>query len=815
MKKLCLLGMGMLWVTLVMAIPVTGVIKDIDGYILPYSSVVVKGSTTGVTANSDGIYYLNLPSGTYTLQCMHVGYATVEKEITVERNDIVVNFVLKRQQLTLKEVVISRGEDPAYEIIRQAIKKRKDYKNPVAAFSCEVYTKGQLTLRDYPQMIFGQRVDFGDGDSSKSTMLYLSETIATYSFQRPDKEKAVVTSTRVSGQGDGFGFSNPKYIDFYNNNVSIVEALNPRGFISPIADNALNFYRYRYMGSFTEDGRLINRIMVIPKRSYEPVFQGYINIIEDEWRIQSVDLLLTKASQMELADSVKIEQLYMPVSRDVWMIQSQVLYPTVKVFGFDAGGSFVSVYSKYNLQPGFDKRHFDNVVIRYNEGSNKMPRQYWDTVRPVPLLSEEILDYIQKDSLETVRRDPKYLDSLDRRRNRVTVPGLLAFGQTFVRQSRRSSFSYRPVFEIVNFNTAEGLNINFAPVYSRRFTDSKSISLAPTIRYGFSNHHLNADLSATYYFGKKVSRSITVEGGKRVSQFNSHSPILPVVNTYTTLIRGYNYMKIYEAWFTNLGYTYGVGEGLTIRGEISFQDRIPLENTNNAIWTSGKRLERRTPNYPTELLNENFTRHNAVTTGITLSYKPGTRYIQLPDRKINIGSKHPLFTLNYTKGLNGVFNSIADFDKWSFSVNGDLNLRLPGLFKYNIAVGGFLNNKNVPVQDYRHFNGNQTLIAGEYLNSFQLASYYARSNTEPFYTTLNAEHHFNGFLTNKIPWVKKLNVYLVGGANAFIVHKDNYYYELFFGLENIFKVIRVDYVFGYGNGFKNSAFRIGIRTFGN
>ena len=328
-----------------LAVPVTGTVKDSKGNFLPFASLVVKGGVMGTTANNDGKYILNLPPGNYTLQCMHVGYKMQEKEITVQRQGLEVDFILLLQELILKEIVIGdNAEDPAYEIIRQAIKKRSFYKNQVDAFKCEVYIKGQLRLQDYPETIFGQKVDFADGDTGKNKMIYLSETIATYSFQKPEKEKVEVTSTRVSGQADGFGFGSPRYVTFYDNNIQISNALNPRGFISPIAENALNFYHYRFMGSFTENGRLINHIKVTPKRSYEPLFSGYINIVEDEWRIHSVDLMLTKKSQMELADTLRIEHLYVPVTKDVWMIHSQVVYPAVKMFGFDAKGSFVTVY---------------------------------------------------------------------------------------------------------------------------------------------------------------------------------------------------------------------------------------------------------------------------------------------------------------------------------------------------------------------------------------------------------------------------------------------------------------------------------------
>ncbi|MBX2921551.1 MAG: carboxypeptidase-like regulatory domain-containing protein [Chitinophagaceae bacterium] len=815
MKKLLLLLLLISAVLWAKAVPVKGIIKDFTGNILPYSSIVVKGSFIGTTANNEGKYLLNLPAGRYTLQCMHVGYKMLEKEIMVEAPETTVDFILSMQELTLKEIVIgNNAEDPAYEIIRQAIQKRPYYKDQVEAFECEVYIKGQLKLKDYPATIFGQKVDFSDGDSSRQKMIYLSETIATYSFQKPGKEKAVVTSTRVSGQGESFGFSSPRFITFYDNNIQISNALNPRGFISPIADHALSFYRYKFMGSFQENGRIINRIKVMPRRSFEPLFSGFISIVEDEWRIHSIDLMLTKASQMELADTLRIEHMYVPVTKDVWMIHSQVLYPSVNLLGFDATGSFVTVYSNYNLNPSFKKGFFNNIVLKYDSASNKKPRAFWDTVRPVPLLDDEIMDYIKKDSLELVRRDPAYLDSIDRRKNKFTAGGILVFGQTFSRQSKKSTFSYPPLIEVANFNTVEGFNLNFAPTYARRFSETQSIAFTPTLRYGFTNRHFNADLSGKYVFGKRAHQSVAISGGKRVFQINNENPVRPIVNTYNTLLFGDNFLKIYEARFGELSYVQGVGEGLTIKAYVSYQDRMPLENTDNTFWGKSKNLSRRTPNYPTELVAENFSRHQALTGSITVSYRPGTKYIQLPERRINLGSKYPLFTASYTKGLNGVLGSDIDFDRWKFSVKDDINLKLLGVFDYNISIGGFVNDRRVEIQDYQHFNGNQMLVATEYLNSFQLAPYYARSTTEPLYSTLNVEHHFNGFLTNKIPFVKKLNVYLVGGFNAFVVHKDNYYYEVFGGIENILKFLRVDYVFGFGsNGFRNSATRIGFRVF--
>jgi hypothetical protein len=93
--------------------------------------------------------------------------------------------------------------------------------------------------------------------------------------------------------------------------------------------------------------------------------------------------------------------------------------------------------------------------------------------------------------------------------------------------------------------------------------------------------------------------------------------------------------------------------------------------------------------------------------------------------------------------------------------------------RYRVGVGGFLNRRRVDIPDFQHFNGNQVLMAGEYLHTFQLAPYYRYSNTEPLYAVLHAEHHFNGLLTNKIPMLNRLKWHLVAGTNTFYVNSNN------------------------------------------
>jgi hypothetical protein len=191
----------------------------------------------------------------------YVGYATLTKKIEVGAADMQLDLQLQPQQLHLKDVVVTTGrEDPAYEIIRNAIKKRESYRAPLDSFTCEAYIKTLIKTRRMPRKILGQKIDSSDWkemnlDSSGKGIIYLSESLTKMAFKKPDKIKLEVLSGRESGS-NGYGFNFPTFINFYENNVNVLtEAFAPRGYVSPIADGALNFYKYHYLGSFFEDGK--------------------------------------------------------------------------------------------------------------------------------------------------------------------------------------------------------------------------------------------------------------------------------------------------------------------------------------------------------------------------------------------------------------------------------------------------------------------------------------------------------------------------------------------------------------------------------
>ena len=143
----------------------------------------------------------------------------------------------------------------------------------------------------------------------------------------------------------------------------------------------------------------------------------------------------------------------------------------------------------------------------------------------------------------------------------------------------------RPLTEQFSYNTVEGFVINTGATWSKQLDKSgfnhRNISFAPNLRYGFSNKHFNGHLTGIYNFGKKYINSLMLSGGSRIFQFNNASPIGPRTNSISTLIGERNQIKIYEAIYLRGSYTKGIGDGFTWTGAFQYQDRKPLENTND------------------------------------------------------------------------------------------------------------------------------------------------------------------------------------------------------------------------------------------
>ena len=519
---------------------VSGKISDDKNQALPFSTVLIKGTTQGTNANADGFYFLKLQPGTYELIFQYVGYKKKIEKLIVEGN-LSKNVELVPESYELKEVVIKDGEDPAYAVIRQAIKKRKFYLNEVEAFTCKAYIKGLQRLVNFPKkMIKLLNAMNTSGEKIDSTLLgvvYLSESETKYHFRKPNDEKEIMYSSRVSGNNKAFSFNQVSDMKFsvYENLISL-NGLSDRPFISPINDNAFLSYRYKLLGTTFEDGKMLNKIEIIPKRKTDPCFQGIIYIQENTWRVHSADVYLTKESKINFIDTLYIKQLNAPVNDSIWMPTGLSMLFNFRVFGFVGDGYFNAVFSDYDMHPVFPKKFFKNEVAKVEVGSNKKDSAYWDQSRPVPLTNEEQTDYRKKDSIGKIKNSERYKDSLDKIGNKVTFSDLI-LGYSFNKTAKRFSLKTSGLLTSgIQYNTVEGVNASIKVDMTKRYENNRYHNLAATARYGFSNYLWGGTINWKYLHKPEKFESINIKVGTSALQFNGNAPINATMNTSYTLL---------------------------------------------------------------------------------------------------------------------------------------------------------------------------------------------------------------------------------------------------------------------------------------
>ncbi len=264
-------------------------------------------------------------------------------------------------------------------------------------------------IKNAPEKILGQELgDLGGGlDSTRSGIIYLSETISEITFRAPDDFKEKIIASKVSGNDNGFSLNSAEESDFsfYNNTIEINAEI-----VSPIADYAFNYYDYKLEGVFYDtEGYLINKILVTPKRSKDRVFSGFIYIVEDTWQIFGTELKTTgQAIQVAPIEELTFTQNFKYSEENkFWIKISQAVDFSFSMFGIGGDGRFTAVYSNYNFEPQFEKRTFTREVLSFADEANKKDSLYWNKIRPVPLTTEELTDYVKKDSIQELKKFQK------------------------------------------------------------------------------------------------------------------------------------------------------------------------------------------------------------------------------------------------------------------------------------------------------------------------------------------------------------------------------------------------------------------------
>ena len=830
-----------------------GKITDTKGNPIAFASIYTSKISKGTTSNIEGNYTLDLPFGTHHLTIRYLGYKTKEINVQYSKANQKLDIQLEEQMFRIPEVrILANGEDPAYSIMRKAIAMSYYYLNQVEDYKCRIYLKGSGKVTKIPRMI--EKTLKKEGIEKGKTIVI--ENITDIHFKLPDILEENIISMRSTLKQEQISPMSYLTISLYQDDFEMK---------SPLCRDAFSYYKFELTSSFYDQDYLIHKIKVTPRRKGYDLYSGYICLVEGFWHLHSVELELKQKMF-----TLKINQIYNPVAKDVWMPVSHNMDMDIDMLGVAFSYKYVASVSNYQvkLNSQLDHSVYQNLLTKskqqikeenqihelvkkeyiskkesrklqkmvrkkvhksipkkdleikdskhVNDSANMRSIAYWDSIRPIPLTINEIDEYKIKDSIQLrLETDSLYCDSIKRNKKRFKWGKLITGGR--FKLNKEHSIKYKGTINLahLNYNTIDGLQYGTDLSYSYKTDKGKLFRVKYDIDYAFAREKTYNNLSLLYRYNGQKRASVNLTGGRTVSDFNTKTGINYILNAATTLFLKENHLKLYQKDYLNFHHKFDIVNGLSIEYNLEYTKRKQLRNHSNFNILNLSKKEF-TPNVPIHqdisytLVND----HTASIASLEISYTPEFYYKMINGVKVNLYSRYPNFRFKYTKGIKNLLQSDVSFDQIEFSINQGHDIRRLGYFEYQITSGAFLNSKSTYFTDYKHFNTNKPFLIGtEQMDAFRSIDYYQYS-TNKKYVEIHSQIECDRILLKRLPILNKTLMNESIYFNYLATSNTKPYYEIGYSLNRIFFVFNAEIFAGFkGSNFEYGGFKIGFPLF--
>ncbi|WP_026954095.1 DUF5686 and carboxypeptidase-like regulatory domain-containing protein [Algoriphagus vanfongensis] len=778
---------------------VRGKVTDAEtGDPIPFASVLILGTSTGMNTDFEGNYELKIPSQPDSIRVSYLGYISQTKAL-VNVADQVINFQLRPSDFELEAFVFEAGENPAFEIIRRAVDRKKDFdKRNVDAYETKNYTKIEIDI-DQVSDKFTQRKSvqkvtavldsikqLTNDEGEKILPVFFSETVSKFYFRNdPQLKKEVVEKSKVTGVGITDGSTTSQITgsvfqeyNFYKNWLSILE----KEFVSPIADGWKTFYDYDLMDSVLVGQDSCYLLQVYPRREQDLAFSGSIWINKETYALKQVDLAIPKSANLNFIERIKIQQELEPMSSGHLIpSKSRVQIKIAQVTKNTAGllAKFYTATDSVVLSDPMPTSFFNNAVELAPDFADA-GEVYWQKNRIDPLSSEEVAVLQMVDTLKKIPVVRFYSEGL-----KFFATGFLPVGK----------IDLGPWTEFGNYNNVEGLRAGFGMRTNYKF--SNKWLLQGYAAYGFKDKRFKYSAFATRVLDRKRWTTLQLKTSKEIDQVGLEMESLAGNSVFLAASRFGTLRRPFLSINHQLNFQREFFKGFLFSGGLRKSEFDPLFDFYY--------LEKETRDYK--------SRFETMEAKFGLRYGRDEIIIINDNERVSLGpSRWPIIEVNYTKGMQWLGGEI-DYDKASFYLYQRLNMGLFGVSRYELDAGKVFG--EVPYPILKNHLGNETL--------FYTTAAFNTMNFNEFasdqYMSLRYRHFFEGFLLNRIPLMKKLKWRAVANANVLFGSVQNKnilnvpavdpsgnplesfgrldpnrpYVELGYGIENIFKFFRVDF----------------------
>ncbi|MBI2722224.1 MAG: carboxypeptidase-like regulatory domain-containing protein [Bacteroidetes bacterium] len=759
---------------------------------LPFVPVIIKGTTIGAQSDFDGNFIVKSAKLGDSIIASYVGYKRTARAINKNLAEQEINISMEDiGGLVLDEITVKAGENPAHRIVRNCVKQKEvNNRNNLEAFEYETYNKLEFDLNRIPKEMREKKilkpiafvfnnVDSANSGEKPSLPFFIVENLSQFYFKRnPTRKKEVVVASKITGienssvsQVLGDMYQN---INIYNNNILVFNKQMP----SPISDNGLFYYKYFLEDSAFEGNKYIYHIRFKPKRVQELSFSGNMWIADTTWGIKRLEMSLPKDANINFINSVNVIQEFTYMDSVWFLIKDRLVIdfaPSKKAIGFY--GRKTTSYKKIKFnQPKPDKFYEFADKIEVNDSISTRSDDFWIQNRHDSLTAREMKIFKMIDTIQSL---PIYS-------NWVDIFYLLVAGY-----KKCNNFEIGPYSNLVSYNRVEGVRLRFGGRTSDVF--SKWYELAGYVAYGTLDEKWKYSIGFRSFLTKRPHRQLVGVNyrsdyeilGQSTNGFSQDNVLASLfrASPLTNLTRVDKTEAYYEReWFP----------GLITKAFITGRQFTPL-GSNQYLYlkrdgTIGEK--------------ENIVNTEAR---ISVRFAWKEKYVGEGFRRVYLGTTYPILQVNYSKSLQNAFKGEYDYHKLVLNVSDRIRITpILGYTDYVIEGGKIWGAVPYPLMELH--GGNETYIY-DYL-AFNMMRYYEFASDK--FISAAVFHHFEGLFLNKIPLLRKLKwreVATIKGVWGTVNDQNRKtllfpktlkaldkgpYLEASLGVENIFKIFRID-----------------------
>jgi hypothetical protein len=656
---------------------ISGVVYDKNSKeTLPFVNITVNKSKMGTAADIDGKFDFSVNEPVSNIKLSYIGYEPLEMEIT-SQTKFPLEIYLKESKDELDQIELVAGENPAHEIIRKASANRK-INNPegLETFAYTSYNKFIVTFQmDSTVGLIdtnwvNENTDSAsmDIDSSNydarqfidSQHLFMLESVSDRKYSSsPRRNNEKVVASRVSG------FKNPTFtllatqmqsFSFYNDFITVLD----KDYINPISGGSTN--RYIFIIQDTVISSFDSTFVI----SYQPKLNskfdgltGVLYITSDGWALKNI---LAKPQDQEglgieiQSKSEKIGGVWFPTQ----MTYDFRFYSTedLDFGGFEPLGIGRTYVSKIKLEEEYKRKDFSRLEVQITDEAGKQPEEFWNQYRVDPLDSQELKTYHVIDSIGDAENFELKLGAL----------------QALLSGKFRYKFLDFDLDKVIGYNIYEGFRIGVGAHTNFRMLNC--LRLGGYVGYGFKdqvfkynyeadlilNERLGLILNGGYVFDIEETGSQTFNMAKRTNSL------------LATDLRNLNRQQFDEVSKVYVNLSWNILPNLHSRVFANRQNR-QLQGTDYRFLQEDA---------GGDLLVNGF---NSTQAGIALRYAPKDKYMEGPFGRKPIDLSHPVYEIQYTRGISDVWESGYTFNKIDARINYKFKTKRFGVTKVQLAGG--------------------------------------------------------------------------------------------------------------------------------